>query len=926
MSLRSSITRFYAQPLSWLRAIVHRGQLEDEMEAELAFHLENLTEELIRSGLSPDDAGRRARIAMGSMLTSKEEMRGSLGLGWWDALWADVRYGLRILGKSPGFTAIAVISLALAIGANTTIFSVAKQLLYDRLVVPDATSLQLLAWTGHEENLAVHSIWGDYSRSGGRATSTAFSYSVYQQLRAENRVLGDLFAFKTDSMNATIRGTAERVESEMVSGNYYSQLGVVPVLGRGITPADDVKPGAGWVAVISYGLWERDFGRSPDVLGQTIRVNDTPVVIVGVNPKGFTSASDVQTASDIFLPLHLQPRISPKPRMLQPIFDQNEWWVNIMGRAKPGIPDATAQAALDTQLAAAVRGTMSVKKDENIPRMDLRDGSRGLFEEHQQYGKPMAILMAFVGLVLLLACANIANLMLARGAQRQREMSVRLALGAGRMRILRQMLVESLLLATAGGACGCVLAYLGRNAIPKMLEKAWERNGLQVHFDWGIFAFTAAVTIGTGVLFGLAPAIAAARANVSCGLKSTALTATRRRKGLSARMLVGFQIALSTLLVISAGLFLRTLAGLRSVDVGFRTDHLLVVDVNAPHPKYSQGKDIAFHQKMEAGLAAVPGVQSIAPAEVAYIENSRSMQGFTPEGHENDRDRHPGVLYNVVGTNFFTTMRIPIIAGRSFGSQDTVTSVKVGVINQSLARARFGNENPLNRRFEISEFQNNGQLEKEWIEIVGICADTRYTSLREPSPPQFFLPYVQRIAESGMSYMIRTAVTPEAIVPGLQNVARQTAPDIPLSNVRTEGQQIDAAMQQERLFVTLTSGFGLLALALASVGIYGIMAYSVAQRTNEIGVRLAVGAQPWQVRALILKESTWLTVAGIAAGTAAALGLCRLVKSMLYGIRPDDPATVVAGILILLGIALAASWIPARRAAAVQPIEALRHE
>ncbi len=926
MMMRLLVTRAIAQPRSWLRAAMQRNRLEEEMEAELESHFESLAEDLMVAGHSPAEARRRARIAMGSLLTSKEEMRSSLGLGWWDALGADLRYGMRILRKSPGFTAVAVISLALAIGANTTIFSVAKQLLYNRLNVPHALDLRLLGWTARKD-VAVHSIWGDYdSLTDGRVTSSVFSYQAFQQLRADNRVLEDLFAFKDDSMNATIHGTAQRVDSEMVSGNYYAQLGVVPVLGRGIMPADDAKPYAGAVTVISYGLWERDFGRSPDVLGQTIRVNDTPVVIVGVNPKGFTSAADVQSAPDVFLPLSMQPHVSPKPRNPQPILDSDLWWVNIMGRVRPGVADVTAQAALDTQLAAAVRGTMTIKKGEDIPHLDLRDGSRGLFEESQKYGKPMAILMAFVGLVLLLACANIANLMLARAAQRQREMSVRLALGAGRLRILRQMLIESLLLATGGGACGCVLAYLGRNAIPKMLEKAWERNGLQVHFDWGSFAFTAAITIATGVLFGLAPAIAAARANVSYGLKSAALTATRRRKGLSGRSLVGFQIALSTLLVISAGLFLRTLAGLRSVDVGFRTDHLLLVDVNAPHPKYSQGKDIAYHQRMEATFAAVPGVQSVAPSEVSYIADSRSMQGFTPEGHENQRDRQPSVLYNVVGNNFFTTTRIPILAGRGFGPQDTTTSVKVGVINESLARARFPNQNPMGKRFEISELQDNGQYGKEWIEIVGICSDTRYASLREPPPPQFFLPYVQRNGESGMTYMIRTIVTPEAVVPALRRIAQRIDPEIPLSNVRTQQQQIDAAMQQERVFVTLTSGFGLLALALASVGIYGIMAYSVAQRTNEIGVRLAVGAQPSQVRTMILKESTWLTIAGIAAGTVAALGLCRLVKSMLYGIRPDDPATIAAGVLILLGVALAASWIPAQRAAAVQPIEALRHE
>ena len=301
------------------------------------------------------------------------------------------------------------------------------------------------------------------------------------------------------------------------------------------------------------------------------------------------------------------------------------------------------------------------------------------------------------------------------------------------------------------------------------------------------------------------------------------------------------------------------------------------------------------------------------------------MQGFTPEG-ENDNDRHPSVLYNVVGNNFFDTLRIPIMAGRGFGPQDTVTSVKVGVINQSLARARFPNQNPLGRRFEISEWQDNGQYGKEWIQIVGICADTRYASLREPPPPQFFLPYVQRNGEGGMTYLLRTTVTPEAIVPALHGVVRQIDPDIPLGDVRTQDQQIDAAMQQERVFVTLTSGFGMLALALAAVGIYGIMAYSVAQRTNEIGVRLAVGAQPSQIRALILRESAGLAVAGIAAGAIAALVLCRLVKSMLYGIGPDDPATIAGGIFILLAVALASSWIPARRAAELDPIVALRHE
>jgi predicted permease len=922
---RVLLTRILSQPRSWFRAVVRRNRLEAEMEAELAYHLENLTQDLVRSGLSPSEARRRARIAMGSMLRSKEEMRGSLGLRWWDEVGADLRYGARTLGKSPGFTAIAATSLALAIGANTTIFSVAKQLLYDRLAVPHAAELRLLAWTGSEEHVAVHSTWGDYEQlPGSRVASNVFSYQVFQQLGAENRVLEYLFAFKRESMNATIRGTAQRVRGEMVSGNYYAELGVQPVLGRGITPADDAKPGQGAAAVISYGLWEREFGRSPTALGQTIRVNNTPLTIVGVNPRGFTSAAEVQTPADVVMPLSMQPLVSPMPGKVQPLFDPNLWWVNIMGRAKPGVSDATAQVALDTQLAGVVHGTMTVKKEDDLPRMDLRDGSRGLFEQQQTFGKPMAVLMTLVGFVLLLACANIANLMLARGAERQREMSVRLALGAGRMRILRQMLVESLMLAAGGGVCGLLLAYLGRNAIPRMLENAWEQNGLQVHFDWGVFAFTAVVTIATGVLFGLAPAIAAAHENVSGGLKSAALTATRRRRGLGGRALIGFQIALSTLLVICAGLFLRTLAGLKAVDVGFRTDHLLILEVNPNRIQYPPGKDVLLHRQLAAAFASVPGVEAVTPAQMVYISDSRMRSDFVPEGKE--RDKNSAEYYNVVGNNFFETLGIPIVAGRGFGSQDTATSLKVGVINRSLARKAFPDQNPLGKRFATSERQSDGHYGKEWIEIVGVCADTRYSDLRAEPPPQYFLLYLQQREVGSISYQIRTAMKPEALVPGLRRVAQRIAPDLPLSNVRTQEQQIEAAMQQERVFVTLTSGFGLLALALAAVGVYGIMAYSVAQRTHEIGIRLAVGAQPGQVRRMILRESAWLAVAGTLAGAIAALLLSHLVTSMLYGIRPDDPVTLGGGALILLLVALAATWIPARRAAGVQPIVALRHE
>jgi predicted permease len=931
MSLRTFVAQIFAQPKSWLRAVVRRNRLESEMQAELACHLEALTADLMRAGHSPDEAARRARIALGAMTVNKEGMRASLGLRWWDEFWADLRYAARMLRKSPSFTLVATLSLALAIGANTTIFSVAKQLLYERLNVPHAADLRLLSWTATEQHMAVHSIWGDYDPlPGGLRASTAFSYPAYQQLRAENRVLDDLFAFKETEMNATILGEAERVQTEMVSGNYYAALGVVPQLGRTIQPSDNVTSGGGPVAVISEGLWEQQFGRSPLVLGQTIMLNDTPLTIVGVNPPGFTGAKNVQQSPDVFVPLTMQPLVQPHVRFGGSILTSTrEWWVNVMGRARPGVSDAAAQAALDGQLGALVRGTMPVRPNEDLPRMVLRDGSRGLFEQRQTFAKPMAVLMTLVGFVLFLACANVANLMLARGAQRQREMSVRLALGAGRARILRQMLVESLLLAGLGGTGGLLLGYVGRNTIPKMTENAWERSSFQIHFDWKVFAFTAAVTIATGLLFGLAPALAAARAEVTHGLKESAQTTTRRRKGMGSKVLVGFQIALSTLLVIGAGLFLRTLAGLSQVQVGFRTDHLLLVEINPPETKYPSGKDIALHERLERAMGAIPGVDSVAPALEAYASDDTSKTNFLPQGESYNPEKGQAEYYNLVGTRFFETLGVPIIAGRAFGEQDTESSPRVGVINESLARSRFPGQNPIGKRFVTDSHDmdgRNGTLAKAGILIVGVCGDTRYSNLRNEPPPQFLLPYVQQTDVGGMTYEIRSRMKPEAIVPALRKVVQQVDPGLPLVNVRTQDEQIAADLIQERVFVTLTSGFGVLALALACVGIYGIMAYSVANRRNEIGIRMALGAQPRQVRGMILRESTWLAAAGIVAGVGAALMLTRLVKSMLYGIQPDDPLTMAAAVSILLVVALAASWIPARRAAGVQPMEALRHE
>jgi predicted permease len=506
-------------------------------------------------------------------------------------------------------------------------------------------------------------------------------------------------------------------------------------------------------------------------------------------------------------------------------------------------------------MSAAIHGTMTVKDGDTMPQLRLDDGSRGNGFAAREFGKPVYVLLTLTGFVLLLACANIANLLLARGAQRQREMSVRIALGAGRGRVARQLLTESLLLAGIGGAGGLVLGYLSRNAIPRLMANAWDRDQMNVPMDWGVFAFAATVTLITGVVFGLAPAWLAARSEVSSSLKESAQTTTRRRKGLGGKAIVAFQIALSTLLVVGAGLFLRTLLALNAIDVGFRTDHLVLFEIAPPAKRYELGKDVKLHQRLEQEFAALPGVESVSPAQTVYMGDNFNNSGFLTEG-ELDKgkfdkgDHSVPEDVNVVGNTFFETLGIPMIAGRSFGSQDTESSQKVAIINQALAKQRFPNMSPLGKRFKT--FRKS----KDWIQIVGVSADTRYASLRDEPPPQFFLPYVQQEGVGGMTYAIRTKLPVAELVPALRKVVQGADRDLPIIDIRTQQEQIDANMQMERLFAALTVGFGVLALALACVGIYGVMAYSVANRINEIGIRLALGAQPAQVRGMILQEST----------------------------------------------------------------------
>jgi predicted permease len=796
----------------------------------------------------------------------------------------DLVFAARLLRKSPGFTFVAVVSLALAIGANTTIFSVAKQLLFERLDVPHASSLRLLS-------------------------TTAFSYPVYEHLRAQNAVLGDLLAFHATAANATVGDNAERVLLHEVSGNYYEVLGVRVQIGREIRPSDD-KPGSPAVATISDAFWNREFARSPAAIGRSITINDVPVTIIGVNPNGFTGAGSTLPSETPAVTVTLA-----KATLVTPASNGRNWLADpaaggliVLGRAKPGVSDRAAQAALDTQFPAIVRAILPIHAGDAVPRLTLRDGSRGLFAQQQVFATPIAVLMIFLGLVLLLACANIATLMLARGARRQREMSVRLALGAGRARILRQMLIESLLLAALGGASGLALAYVGRGAIARFTP----------HFDWQVFGFTVLISSATGLLFGLAPALAAMRAEIADGVKANAGVA---------KSVVGLQIALATFLIIGAGLFIRSLAGLTAVNPGFRTDHLLLAQLVLPQNRYPAGANVAFHERMEQAIANIPGVASVSGAEVPYLSSDQLRTTVLPQGEARDAARDQTEPYNAVGIHFFETLGIPLVAGRAFGADDTATSPKVAVINQRLAAARFPNQNPIGKRLSLGVYAGYGDvLTTGSIEIVGVCRDTLYDDLHGAAPPQLFVPYVQQTQVRRLTYQIRTQTKPEAIMPALRRIVHAADPALPLVNVRTQQDQIDVALADERLLVSLTSAFGLLGLVLASVGIYGVLAYSVAQRTKEIGIRMALGAIPRHILTMVLGEAASLSAAAIALGMSAALLVMRFVKSMLFGVAPSDPATLWGAAALLMIVALGASWIPARRAASVQPMEALRRD
>jgi predicted permease len=917
--MTSLILRF----ISRLRGLFGQAKANYEFASEVETHIELLTERLIRQGMSQKDAARAARRQFGNTALLEQRQRETRAFLWMTTVFQDVRYGLRMLARSPGITAIAIASLALGIGANTAIFTLAKAALFDALSVPHPDQLRLLAYT-QDDRSAIRHDWGDfYTDKQGRTVVASFSYPAYQRLRDRDHSLGDLFAFvdvnQFEHLSATIDGHAATVTAELVSGNFFQAMNVGTVIGRPIEPEDDAVPGSGAVAVISDAFWQQRFARSPSVIGKTVDVNLIPITIVGVAPRDFSGASHVHTPQDLFLPLSMQPLIFPvKTGSL--LSDADTWWLQIMGRLQPGISDEHARASLAVSLDQAVRSTITVPNDRSVPPLLLLHGARGWNYAAQELEHPMPLLLSLAGLVLLLACANVANLLLARSSFRNREISVRLALGASNGRVVRQMLTESLCLSALGGSAGLLLGYLGRNILPHLLSSSWGPATLTTRFDWRVFAFTFVISVLTGLGFGAGPAWQAARTSLNAGLKDGGTTMSRHRGGVAGKMLVVLQVSLCMLLLVCAGLFVRTLANLNALDPGFNKRGLLLFAIEPPVQRYPAPKNIEVLHRVEERLASLPEVESVTLSREALLAQSGSNSDFLPEGRPRVAGGNKHVAYNSVGQNFFITMGIPILYGRPFGLRDTATSPGVAVINRALAQKEFAGTNPIGASFQMKE---GG----EPIEIVGVCADAKYAWLRADDSPTFYVLYTQQKDASGsMTFEVRTKGNPRDFAGAIRGVVESVDKDLPLIDVRTQEEQIDATLAPERSFATVASAFGVLALVLASIGVYGVMAFGVSRRVNEIAVRMALGARADQVLRMVLGEAMALALAGVGTGLCAALLLTHLLNSLLFGLKPTDLLTLVTAGLLLSVVAILASWGPARRASRIQPVRALRHE
>ncbi|MEN6576588.1 MAG: ABC transporter permease [Phycisphaerales bacterium] len=821
-------------------------------------------------------------------------------------LWQDIKYGLRMLRKSHGFTAVAVISLALGIGATTAIFSLVNAILLGSLPVPDPQELRVIRWSGTETRIqGINGIIRD--TANGRRLADSFAYPQYRSLRERTAAQADIFAFG-DGIGGYARARHEPFMAEglMVSDNFFSGLGVRPLLGRVFGMGDD-DPDTPPIIVISYAWWERQFDLDPDVLGQSVTLNSSAFTVVGVLPREFRGVglADAREFNEFYVPMSAQPLL--RPSWSTTSFDY--LWVHLMARVKPGVSSEQLQAALDVAFAPQAASMMKT------PKIEVGDGRAGPAYREQNYRKPLLLLLSVAGVVILVVCANLAGLSLARGAARQHEFAVRASFGSSRWRLIRQSLTENLLLALLGGGFGLLLASWGKTVVSRLLAGSPEGLRYDLSLDLRVLVFTLAVTLVTAVLSGLLPAWRAGQVDPVEDLKSKGSTGTPRLR--AGRALVTAQVAFSVLLLGGAGLYARTLINLVHINPGFRTENLLLFVLRPYAAGLRAAATTRFYESVQDSLNNLPGVRSAALTGgklLSGMENYGSF--FSLPAHPERASDQMGAHWLTVSETFFSTMGIPILLGRGFAAPDTEGAPKVIVVNETFAREYFANE------YAVGQILKQG--DGDW-EIVGVCRDAKHTSIKDEVPPTVYYSFRQSEAYDAY-FAIRTALPPLSLVPAVRKAVAAINPNVPLSDVTTQKMVLDKSISQETMFAMLVGALAGLAVLLTCIGLYGLMACNVARRTSEIGIRMALGATRTDVAWPILREVILLVSVGLAIGLPVALALTRFIESQLYGVAPADPITFVAGGGMLMMVALLSAWVPARRAARIDPMVALRCE
>lgn len=917
------MTSFFRK-LGWL---IRRRSKEDELREELQFHVDEEAEERQAQGFTKEEAQRASRRDLGNMTLVQEDTRASWGWTLLEQFLQDTRYAVRTMAANRLFTLLAVVSFALAIGANTAIYSFMDAVLFRALPVHDPGSLVLLNWQkpapGRRTDGAapdvVHGMDGNIFNDDGIQNSGIFPYPAFELMRKYD-AFSTLFAYApARNLSITIQKHSEMTDGVYVSGDYFKGLQVSPVAGRPIIPDDD-RAGAPAVGVISYAVAQSRFGNASDAVGQPFFVDNIPFTIVGVAPPEFFGV-DPSWAPEVFLPMHANLVVPDGPFPTQPetYLDNNYYWVEVMGRLRPGTSLAGAQAALVEPFHQWVATTATTDWERSsLPKLHLVEGAAGPDPLRRRYARPLYVLMILVGLILAIACANIANLLLARATARTREIALRLSLGAGRLRVARQLLTESIVLASAGGTLGIVVAIYGIRFITAMLSVDSAAVLPRAELNWNVLGVAAGLSMITGLLFALAPAIGFLRSDLMADLKETRLG--RRPAGgrlSSLDVLVVSQVVLSLLMLVAAGLFARTLSNLRSVDVGFNSQNLLLFEINARQAGYSGAEMISFYEELQRRFAVVPGVTGLSLSNRPIIRAAFSL-GVRSDGRP---IQNLDTRMLLVGPGFFSTMQIPIVMGREIDEREKPGSPMTAVVSELFARTAFGDRNPIGRHVAIGRDQREA-------EIVGVARDARYGGLKRPLPAVVYVAYNQGSSTFAdrMTFELRTADNPLLHASTIREIVRSVNPLVPVAKMTTQTAQIEETISQEIMFARVCIAFAILALAIACVGLYGTVAYNVARRTSEIGIRMALGAQRVGVMRMILQKVLLLVVVALGIGLPLALQASAYVKSFLFGMTPTDPWTMGAAVLILVTASFWAAFVPAARAARIDPLVALRHE